>query len=110
LLRHFTRDGENWRIKDDLKRMVTFRTWNLIDDLYPLGRFDVMLCRNVLIGFDQQTKLEVLQKLGRILTDDGVLYVGVEESVTGVSGSFTPVIPNLGIYSAAHSMAVARAG
>ena len=117
LLRHFTRDGENWRIKDDIRRLVSFRTWNLIDDLFPLGRFDVVLCRNVLIGFDQQTKLEVLQKLGRSLTEDGVLYVGVDESVTGVSGSFSPVLPNLGIYSAhsgglatARSLAVARAG
>ncbi len=117
LLRHFTREGENWRIKDDLKRLVSFRAGNVLADIYPLGRFDVILCRNLLIGFDQQTKLEVLQKLSRSLNDDGMLYVGVDESLTGVSGSFAPVLPNIGVYgaqttslAAARAIAVARSG
>jgi chemotaxis protein methyltransferase CheR len=100
LLRHFAKQNDAWRIKDDVRRLVSFRTWNLLDDLFPLGRFDVILCRNVLIAFDQQTKLEILQKFGRVLVDDGVLYVGIHEGVTGVSESFRSVLPNLGIYSA----------
>lgn len=100
LLRHFTKGEAGWRINDAPRRLVSLRTWNLLDELYPLGRFDVIFCRNVLIAFDQQTKLEVLQKFGRLLAEDGTLYVGVNESVTGVSGDFRAVLPNLGIYAA----------
>ena len=112
LLRHFTKDGSGWRINDNLRRMVSFRVWNILEDMVPLGRFDIVLCRNVLIAFDQQTKVATLQKLARQLTDDGVLYVGVNESVTGVSGAFRVIASNLGIYAAqreglqpSHSMA-----
>jgi chemotaxis protein methyltransferase CheR len=104
LLRHFTKQGEAWHINEGIRRMVTYKRWNLLDDLYPLGRFDVILCRNVLTYFDQQTKLSTLQKLARLLMEDGVLYVGINETVTGVSSSFTAVIPEQGIY------AVHRAG
>jgi chemotaxis protein methyltransferase CheR len=99
LLRHFAKNGEQWLLYGAIQRMVTFKTWNLLDDLYPLGRFDVILCRNVLTYFDQQTKLATLQKLSRLLPEDGVLYVGIHETVTGVSGSFVPVIPEQGIYA-----------
>ncbi|TAL01003.1 MAG: methyltransferase domain-containing protein [Rhodospirillaceae bacterium] len=99
LLRHFNKEQDSWRINEGLRRMVSFRPWNLLDDLYPLGRFDIVLCRNVLAYFDQQTKLAVLQKLSRLLFEDGVLYVGINETVTGVSSSFTPVIPEHGIYA-----------
>jgi chemotaxis protein methyltransferase CheR len=100
LLRHFAKDEGGWRINDAPRRLAAFRRWNALDDLYPLGRFDVVLCRNLLIGFDQQTKLATLQKIARLLADDGALYVGADESVTGVSGSFRPVAPELGIYAA----------
>jgi chemotaxis protein methyltransferase CheR len=115
LLRHFSKEQDNWRVNEGLRRMVSFRQWNLLDDLYPLGRFDIILCRNVLTYFDQQTKLAILQKLSRLLFEDGVLYVGVTETVTGVSGSFTPVIPEQGIYAVhrdgspgSHSLAIAH--
>jgi len=102
LLRHFTKVGSGWTINENLRRMVSFRVWNLLEDMFPLGRFDVVLCRNVLIAFDQQTKVATLQKLARLLTDDGVLYVGVNESVTGVSGAFRVIASKLGIYAAQH--------
>jgi chemotaxis protein methyltransferase CheR len=99
LLRHFAKDGEQWVLDSAIRRMVAFQTWNLLDDLYPLGRFDVIMCRNVLTYFDQQTKLAILQKLARLLPEDGVLYVGTSETIAGVSSSFAPVIPEQGIYA-----------
>jgi chemotaxis protein methyltransferase CheR len=98
LLRHFRKEGEEWHINDPIRGMVQFKTWNLLDELYPLGRFDVVLCRNVLTYFDQQTKLSTLQKLSRLLMEDGVLYVGINETVTGVSSNFAAVIADQGIY------------
>jgi chemotaxis protein methyltransferase CheR len=115
LLKHFKKHGETWHVSDEARGNVSFKQWNLLHDLYPLGQFDVILCRNVLSYFDQQTKLAILQKLSRLLMEDGVLYVGVSETVIGVSNNFTPVIADQGIYAVRRdgnpppvSMAVAR--
>jgi chemotaxis protein methyltransferase CheR len=99
LLRHFGKDEHGWKVTDAPRRLASFRSWNLLDDLHPLGRFDVILCRNVLIAFDQQTKVDVLQKFGRVLAEDGALFVGVNESLAGVSADFRPVSPDLGVYA-----------
>jgi chemotaxis protein methyltransferase CheR len=100
LLQYFAKHDDAWALDDSLRAMVKFQTWNLLDDLFPLGRFDVVLCRNVLVYFDLQTKLDVLHKLSRLLVDDGVLYLGLNETVMGVSGSFRPVDADAGIYAA----------
>jgi len=100
LLQYFTKQEDAWVIGDNIRSMVKFQAWNLLDDLFPLGRFDAIFCRNVLVYLDLKTKLEVLQKLGRVLVDDGVLYLGLNETVMGVSSNFRAVDPNLGIYAA----------
>lgn len=100
LLQYFTKQDDSWSLSDQIKSMVKFQVWNLLDDLYPLGRFDVVLCRNVLVYLDLKTKLDVLQKLARLLVDDGALYLGLNETVMGVSSSFRAINPDLGIYAA----------
>ncbi|MCB2107244.1 MAG: chemotaxis protein CheR [Rhodobacteraceae bacterium] len=99
LLKHFKKRDESWSLNGDIQGMVGFMRWNLMDDLFPLGRFDVILCRNVLVYNDLQTKFNVLQKLARVAADDGVLYVGRNEPLTGVSSSFKVVNPDLGVYT-----------
>ena len=99
LLRYFTKDDRGWQLNGDVRGMVKFQTWNLLGDLYPLGRFDVILCRNVMVYLDLQAKIDLLQKISRTLADDGVLYLGTQEPLTGVSASFRPVNRDLGIYA-----------
>ena len=100
LLQHFTKKNDAWVLNDDIRDMVKFQTANLLEDLYPLGRFDAIFCRNVLVYLDLKTKLEVLQKLARVLVDDGVLYLGLNEAVTGIGTNFRAVDAGLGIYAA----------
>jgi chemotaxis protein methyltransferase CheR len=100
LLQYFSKRDDSWVLNDAVRGMVKFQTWNLLDDLFALGRFDVVLCRNVLIYMDLKTKLDVLQKLSRLLVDDGALYLGLNETVMGVSSSFRAVDADLGIYAA----------
>jgi chemotaxis protein methyltransferase CheR len=100
LLQHFTKHDDVWTISDSVRNMVKFQEGNLLGDLYPLGRFDAVFCRNVLVYFDLRTKLDVLQKIGRLLVDDGVLYLGQTESISGVGSNFRAVDTNLGIYAA----------
>ena len=72
--------------------------FNLLDDLSPLGHFDVVYCRNVLIYFDQPTKAAILEKTSRLLPDDGVLFLGGAETVLGISDKFKPMPGQRGIY------------
>jgi chemotaxis protein methyltransferase CheR len=83
--------------------MIEFKTWNLLKDLCPLGLFDVVLCRNVLVYFDLKTKFDILQKTSRVLVDDGVLYLGLDEAVSGVSEKFREVVPEQGVYAVQRS-------
>jgi len=99
LLRSFTRDDSGWQLNGDIRGRVNFQTWNLLDDIFPLGRFDVVLCRNVMVYLDLQAKIDLLQKLSRSLADDGVLYLGTQEPLMGVSAAFRPVNRDLGIYA-----------
>lgn len=99
LLRNFTRNDSGWVLNSPVRDMVKFQTWNLLGDIYPLGRFDVILCRNVMVYLDLQAKIDLLQKISRSLADDGALYLGVQEPLTGVSAAFRPVNRDLGIYA-----------
>ena len=100
LLKYFEKkEDDAWRVVDTLRTHTTFKTWNLLDDLYPLGRFEVVLCRNVLPYFDLQTKFGAVQKIARSMTDDGVLYLGLQETLSGISNSFKAIHAQLGIYA-----------
>jgi chemotaxis protein methyltransferase CheR len=100
LVRHFRREDDgNWRIAAPLRAMVRFREWNLLSDLAPLGRFDVVFCRNVLIYFDPPTKARVLDAIARQMPDDGVLYLGGAETVLGMTARFEPVRDERGVYA-----------
>lgn len=91
LMRHFRKEGAEWQVKDELRAMVRWREWNLLASPAPLGRFDVVFLRNVLIYFDQATKARVLDQVASVLAPDGVLYLGGAETVLGVTSRFAPV-------------------
>jgi chemotaxis protein methyltransferase CheR len=99
LVKHFEQSGEQWRIRPELRRMVDFRLFNLLGDLAPLGQFDVIFCRNVLIYFDVTTKSHVLEAMYQRLPRDGALILGGAESVFGVCNKFTDVTGLRGVYS-----------
>lgn len=98
LVKHFSKDGANWRISDQLKRMVEFREGNLLADLTQFGRFDIIFCRNVLIYFDTPTKARALAALSRQLAPDGLLYLGGAETIFGISDAFVSVPEERGVY------------
>lgn len=89
--------------------MVKYRYFNLLDPLTPLGKFDIIFCRNVLIYFDKPTKKAVLEKMYDLLPPDGFLFLGGSETVLGITESYT-LAPDLrGIYSK-NETAPARVG
>ncbi|CCQ74056.1 Chemotaxis protein methyltransferase [Magnetospira sp. QH-2] len=98
LVKYFKKEDENWFISPELRKMVQFREFNLLDDLRVLGSFDVVFCRNVLIYFDQPTKTQVLDGLAGVLPEDGSLYLGGAETVLGLTDRFEPLPGHRGLY------------
>jgi chemotaxis protein methyltransferase CheR len=98
LVRHFTQAGEQWQIAPGIRDMVQFRPLNLLNDFAPLGMFDVVFCRNVLIYFDQPTKNGVLERIARQMPEDGFLILGAAETVVGLTDAFRPVADKRGLY------------
>lgn len=98
LVKHFTQEGDNWRISDQIRKAVTFKAFNLLTDPRGLGRFDVVFCRNVLIYFDLETKRKVLGAVGGVIAPDGVMFLGSSESTIGLTEQLWPVVAGLGVY------------
>ena len=98
LVKYFKKNNEMWQIDPAIRAMVQYREYNLLHDVKPLGQFDVVFCRNVLIYFDQPTKTRVLDNVSRLMPDDGFLYLGGAETVLGISDKFRPIPDQRGIY------------
>jgi chemotaxis protein methyltransferase CheR len=91
LVKHFVRDGASWRISPAVASAVTFRQLNLMRPFPPLGRFDVVFLRNVLIYFDLPTKRDILGRIRQVLAPDGYLFLGAAEMTMGVDDAWQRV-------------------
>ena len=98
LVKYFTQIGETWQIAPEIRSMVQYRPFNLLSDFGQLGIFDVVYCRNVLIYFDQPTKVDVLERIARIAEPDGFLVLGAAETVVGLTEAFKPIPERRGLY------------
>jgi len=98
LMQHFEQVGEQWRLSEAIRKMVQFRQLNLLADFAALGPFDVVFCRNVLIYFDQATKVDVLERVYRQTAADGFLLMGAAETVVGLTDIFVPLAEKRGLY------------
>ena len=81
--RWFERSEADWVAGDALRRMVTFRPLNLIGTWPMRGRFDVIMCRNVVIYFAEETQVEIWSRFTPMLVPGGYLYIGHSERVSG---------------------------
>ncbi|MFQ5773269.1 MAG: CheR family methyltransferase [Kiloniellaceae bacterium] len=109
LVKYFKQVGDRWQIDEGIRKMVKFMEFNLLNDPAPLGRFDVVFCRNVLIYFDPPTKTRVLDNIANLLSADGFLYLGGAETVLGTTDRFQLMPGKRGIYTLAASGTAARA-
>ena len=91
LIKNFTKDGLDWKVKDELKRMVEFKEQNLLDSFQISGQLDVIFIRNVLIYFDVETKKQILAKCRKLLRPDGFLFLGGAETTMNLDDAFVRV-------------------
>lgn len=98
LMKYFEQKGDRWALKNDIKSMVQYKYFNLLEPMSSLGRFDLIFCRNVLIYFDRETKAKVLGNMAQLLPDDGFVFLGGAETVLGITEAFKPMENTRGIY------------
>jgi chemotaxis protein methyltransferase CheR len=90
LAKYFTSAGANWKIKDELRAMATFRKLNLMTPFTALGKWDIIFCRNVAIYFTLEDRKKLFNRLADALEPDGYLIIGSTESLTGICPRFIP--------------------
>ena len=98
LVKYFKQNGELWQVSPELRAMVQHRQLNLLHDFSQLGTFDVIFCRNVLIYFDQDTKINIFGRLAKAMEGDGFLVLGAAETVVGLTDVFKPFPDKRGLY------------
>lgn len=95
--RYFEPAGpDNVRVKDPVRSMVTVASINLAGPWRLRGPFDAILCRNVMIYFDEESRKKVVQRFVRLIRPGGHLVIGLTESITGRSDQLQLVRP--GVY------------
>ena len=110
LVKYFKQNGELWQVNPDIRAMIQHRQLNLLHDFAQLGTFDVIFCRNVLIYFDQDTKINIFNRLARIIEPDGFLVLGAAETVVGLTDAFKPFPDKRGLYRPNAARAAPAAG
>lgn len=102
MLRWFREDGEDWLVDPTLARDIRFETHDIREP--APGRFDLILCRNVLMYFAVPLRTQVLEHMADALDPGGVLMLGAGETVIGQSDRFASDPEMRGLYMAAHEV------
>jgi len=90
LQRYFTRQDKTFKVKDELRGLVSFGRQNLHESFANPGPFDIIFCRNVVIYFSAAARKDIFHRLGNALVTDGYLFVGSAESLSDLGPRFTP--------------------
>jgi chemotaxis protein methyltransferase CheR len=87
---YFQVEGSDYKVRDSIRALSTFKTINLLEPLSFPNKFDVIFCRNVAIYFSESDKRRLYDGLARVLAPDGYLIIGSTESLTGICPRFEP--------------------
>ena len=93
LVRHESEKGHIWAIKPEVRRIISFRRFNLMDPMPFKGPMDLIFCRNVMIYFDRETIADLVEKFHNLLEMGGYLFIGHSESLSGLTHKFQYVAP-----------------
>ncbi len=90
-------EGGSWQVKDEICKKVRFQLLNLMDSYNSLGKFDVVFCRNVLIYFSTELKVDILRRIHKTLKPGGYLILGASESLASAGDLYDMVQCSPGI-------------
>lgn len=86
--RYFIERDDKWEVRPEIKSRASFRELNLLHNFSPLGKFDIVFCRNVLIYFSSDLKTDILNRIAKTLNPGGYLFLGGSESPTSYTDAF----------------------
>lgn len=89
LAKYFIRHGDDWKIKDEIRKMVSFRPMNLIHPWPLMPKMDIIFLRNVLIYMENDNRKSILDRAHRLLETGGYLFLGAAESTFNLSDHYT---------------------
>jgi chemotaxis protein methyltransferase CheR len=87
LSKFFYKVDDAYCLSEEIKRLVVFTNINLFKDPYPTN-VDIIFCRNVMIYFDRQKQVELLEKLYKVIKKDGYLFIGHSETLYMITDKF----------------------
>lgn len=90
LQKWFMPQGDQYKVRDEVRALATFRPINLLEPLIFPYRFDIIFCRNVAIYFSEKDKISLFDRMAQVLAPDGALIIGSTESITGITTRFAP--------------------
>jgi chemotaxis protein methyltransferase CheR len=91
LIKWFTKQGDRWLIKPELKQNIEFKAMNLVQPWPILPPFDLVFLRNVMIYFDVDTKKTMLKRIRNCLLPHGYLFLGTAETTVNLDDDYQPV-------------------
>ncbi|MEI8389825.1 MAG: CheR family methyltransferase [bacterium] len=93
--KYFNKVGSEYEVIQELKNLITFRTFNLMD-IFPFqNSFDIIFCRNVMIYFDFKTQENLIKKFYNVLPGGGLLFIGHSESLNQKQYKFEYIQPTV---------------
>jgi chemotaxis protein methyltransferase CheR len=84
----FVAHPRGWKIRDEIRAMVSFRKLNLMEDFSSLGNFDIVFCRNVAIYFNERDRTSLFNRIEQRMDSNGYLLIGSMESLSTSAPQF----------------------
>jgi len=98
LKKYFICESDIWKVKDELRSLISFRKINLLKPFDEIGLFDIIFCRNVAIYFSPEVRKDLFERLTEVLTPEGYLFVGSSESLIDFAPKFKPIYHRRAIF------------
>lgn len=98
MLDHFDECDGGWQIREHTRANTRFQQHNILSSAPRRQPFDLILCRNVLLYFNQQTREHTFARLAQALASDGFLMLGAGETITGQTNEFAPAARRIGLF------------
>jgi chemotaxis protein methyltransferase CheR len=108
LIEHFNASGDQWVLKDTIKRRARFERGNLLKPSDRLGEFDIIFCRNVIAGMTPEARKHTLAQLASRLSPAGYLVLGKGETIAGAGELYRSLTGKRGIYARTVETGVSR--
>lgn len=88
LVKYFNKLGNDWQLKDSVRKMVRFEELNLVKPWPAMGHVDIVMIRNVMIYFDVDAKRQILGRIRSMLRPDGYMFLGGAETTMNLDDGF----------------------